>query len=931
VPVTQGFVSRRSIKGEGHIHTDKWHRCIEHVKEQGGDYEPHAVCTASIGYSGSINPEHRTRGPHASTKHRKKKQDVTLTAVFKYNPNHDEGTGQFTSGGSGGAGTTESTSTPEQQQSFQFKKKTSKPTAESRSRDLARYHELSKEWATVNTALQEDLDHPESAATTAKLQRMNEIVKEMHSLDADPGGPEGRKLPGGPRDVVIVGAGPGGLSAAIAAGAEGLDTLLVEAGPEVGGQAKFSGRIENYPGYPVGAKGKRIANDMFIQASRLRTETQFNTRVVGIEHDPDTDMKTVVLSDGSRIEARAVVIAGGLAAVKGRFHGADAPSVHVMNGEKLAEDGKGEQVVVTGGSNSAAQAALTAATKAKHVVLVSRSPLEKGMSDYVMRQILAHPNITVIEGDTIAHYETDAEGRGKAVTLASGVKLPARAVGVFIGSNPDTNWLPSAIQRRNNKVVVDDDLQTHMPGVFAVGDIRWAGEVQPQNTAKENKVGTNGRIAAAVGDGTVSIKNVFPFLDAMDEKHRRRTQVTKMETFRRRPGSQALKAAELDRVNTLYDDVLQLDLENPWFGQSIEPSQALDDFTVLKYNKNHDTSTGRFTSGDSGGGTTPKDTSGATTYRAGKKLTPAQQEMQAELARQASKPVHKVQTAEEAVALVLKGENVEIQDHQHVHTVLKKLGEIALDAQKKGEQAPSFDPCTITVKGVSLFCTEKLKTEEFPEGIPRIEMPQFKSKNPVPGSEADKLPRDKKGEVDAKQIFLDHLAAAGVKSHDGMMLARKLKASQAEMEGTKVAGMMNNPDFDPKKERILVSSDGYVIDGHHTWAAAVGRDAADGNLDNDQEMNVKIIDMPMAQVYHASVAWTKKFGMPAAGVGGKSTPTPSPRKSWQKRFQERQAGVLRMRRAAGGVIGDKQRARDFRMARGREQQRLIRMIRARKD
>lgn len=274
---------------------------------------------------------------------------------------------------------------------------------------------------------------------------------------------------------------------------------------------------------------------------------------------------------------------------------------------------------------------------------------------------------------------------------------------------------------------------------------------------------------------------------------------------------------------------------------------------------------GEFTaSGATGAGT--QGTSFATSGTMSR-LSAAQQAMQDELAKQAAKPVHQVKTAEEAVALVLKGENVEIQDTKDVHTVLQKLGEFAIEAAKRGEKAPNFDPCNITVKGVSLFCTEKIRTEEFPNGIPRIEMPQFKSKTPIPGSEADKLPKDKGGEVNGLPAFIDHLKQTGVGvDSNGRMLARKLKASQAEMEGVKVAGMMNNPKFDPKKAKILVSRDGYVIDGHHTWAAAIGRDAEDGNLDNDKEMEVIIVDMPMSQVYHLARAWTEKFGLPPAPV-----------------------------------------------------------------
>jgi hypothetical protein len=86
------------------------------------------------------------------------------------------------------------------------------------------------------------------------------------------------------------------------------------------------------------------------------------------------------------------------------------------------------------------------------------------------------------------------------------------------------------------------------------------------------------------------------------------------------------------------------------------------------------------------------------------------------------------------------------------------------------------------------------------------------------------------------------------------------------MEGVKVAGMMLAKNRDPKKAKITVTRDGYVLDGHHTWAAAVGRDAEDGNLDNDMEMDVVIVDLPMSVVYHESVAWTRQYGLPSQGV-----------------------------------------------------------------
>lgn len=259
----------------------------------------------------------------------------------------------------------------------------------------------------------------------------------------------------------------------------------------------------------------------------------------------------------------------------------------------------------------------------------------------------------------------------------------------------------------------------------------------------------------------------------------------------------------------------------------------------------------------------PRDEKGQ--FGSGGTLTPEQHLAQEKLRQQAAKPVHQVKTPEEAVVLILQGENVELADTHDIHTVLAKLGELAQKAAAEKRDF-AYDPCTITVKGTSIFCNEKLKTDQFPHGIPRIEMPQFKSKNPIPGSEADRLPRDKKGEVDASSHYIKHLESSGVAVTSEEIPARKLKASQAEMEGAKVSGMMMNPKARLHEAQIWVSKDGYVIDGHHTWAAAVGRDAADGNLHNDMMMKVRMVHLPMSTIYHNSVRWTRDFGLPSVGV-----------------------------------------------------------------
>ena len=123
--------------------------------------------------------------------------------------------------------------------------------------DVEKFHALKGQWAQVNNELLAHVDDPDGPEARAKLDQLESIVKQMHGLHADPGGPGGIGLPGGPRDVTIIGAGPGGLSASINGAAEGLDTLVVEAKVVAGGQAKFSSRIENFPGFPVGVTGER--------------------------------------------------------------------------------------------------------------------------------------------------------------------------------------------------------------------------------------------------------------------------------------------------------------------------------------------------------------------------------------------------------------------------------------------------------------------------------------------------------------------------------------------------------------------------------------------------------------------------------------------------------------------------------------------------
>ncbi len=146
-------------------------------------------------------------------------------------------------------------------------------------------------------------------------------------------------------------------------------------------------------------------------------------------------------------------------------------------------------------------------------------------------------------------------------------------------------------------------------------------------------------------------------------------------------------------------------------------------------------------------------------------------------------------------------------------------------------------------------------------------MPQF-SGEAVKGSPADKLPKNSKGEIDGTAAFTKHMEDMGVKVEVKTVKASELKASQNELVGAKVAGMVNNKNFDPAGEAIFVSRDGYVIDGHHRWAAQIGRDLRDGRI-GDLPLKVRVVDMPISQVLREANNWAKDFGIAPKSAGNK--------------------------------------------------------------
>lgn len=230
--------------------------------------------------------------------------------------------------------------------------------------------------------------------------------------------------------------------------------------------------------------------------------------------------------------------------------------------------------------------------------------------------------------------------------------------------------------------------------------------------------------------------------------------------------------------------------------------------------------------------------------------------------------VHRTSNIDEAVDLILKGKTVELSETRHVYTVLSKLAGIAREAKRLGKDAPNYDLCQVSVPGTNLFCANKLRTKQHPEGVPRIKMPQLGGKA-VPGSQADKLPKDKDGEINGADAFVAHLLKKGIRTHSEQVSAASLKASQSELVGSKVAGMMSNADYNPASKTIFISRDNYVIDGHHRWAATVGRDSEDGNL-GGHKMRVVRVDAPISEVLHLANVWARRFGIAAKAAGKKS-------------------------------------------------------------
>ena len=304
-------------------------------------------------------------------------------------------------------------------------------------------------------------------------------------------------------DLLIVGAGPAGLAAAVYGASEGLDTLVIES-TALGGQAGSSRRIENYLGFPAGISGTELTSRAIAQARKFNARSATPYRALSLE--PGNGRHLVRLEDDREIAARAVLLATGaqyrrlpverLAEFEGLsvFYAAGAPEAQLCAGSRVA---------VVGGGNSAGQAAVWLARGGALVTLLHRrADIRETMSDYLIRELERY-GVAVRDRSEIAALHGE-DGHLAAVTLADADRLPFSFLFLFLGALPCTDWLGDAVARDHHGFILtgaaanmDNLLETDIPGVFAAGDVRS---------------GSTKRCATAVGEGAMAVQFVHAHL-----------------------------------------------------------------------------------------------------------------------------------------------------------------------------------------------------------------------------------------------------------------------------------------------------------------------------------------------------------------------------------------------------------------------------------
>ena len=334
-------------------------------------------------------------------------------------------------------------------------------------------------------------------------------------------------------DVVVVGAGPAGLSTAVYGASEGLSVLVVD-GRGFGGQAGASARIDNYLGFPSGVTGQDLTGRAFTQAQKFGAEFAMPAVVTGLSCRPGTSSRPSIslhLEDGRTVSARTLVIASGA-----RYRRPEIPNLARFEGRGVsywaspieARVCRGKDVVLVGGGNSAGQAAVFLSGHAARVLMLVRGPSLSGtMSRYLVDRLAATQNIQVHPDSELTRLEADDRGELAAVRWKNhrtGVEdeAPVRQVFLFVGAEPATEWLhgcdvaldAKGFVKTGSELNLEDlvragrrnvprSLETSVAGVFAVGDVR-CGSVK--------------RVGAAIGEGAAVVAQLHAYLAQLAEQ-----------------------------------------------------------------------------------------------------------------------------------------------------------------------------------------------------------------------------------------------------------------------------------------------------------------------------------------------------------------------------------------------------------------------------
>jgi thioredoxin reductase (NADPH) len=322
-------------------------------------------------------------------------------------------------------------------------------------------------------------------------------------------------------DLAIVGGGPAGLAAAVYGASEGLKTVMIEK-EAPGGQAGMSSRIENYLGFPAGLSGNDLARRAVVQAQRFGVEILSPLEVIGVR--TEGSYRIIKLADENEISCHALMISTGVQWRKLEAEGIDrlqGAGIYYGGGATEALSCAGEIVYVVGGANSAGQAAMNFAKYAERVVILVRGDsLAATMSQYLIDQIKETPNIQIWAHASMveAHGTTHLEEISVLCSDTNKIeRVPASSMFIFIGALPRTEWLAGLVERDERGFILtgpdlmrdgqhpkgwtlDRDpflLETNVPGIFAVGDVRY-GSVK--------------RVASGVGEGSVAVQFIHQYL-----------------------------------------------------------------------------------------------------------------------------------------------------------------------------------------------------------------------------------------------------------------------------------------------------------------------------------------------------------------------------------------------------------------------------------